>query len=187
MKAILFTPRHSCSLRPVFPGRRRELNFSSIPAYSRTTNSVWCCAMFCRMSARQQVRHVSLANQLSRESPSPSRSEIAHVCWCRQQLQCVVYADWNPLPTAPLRKGILENKHRRSWQSCRVFARTELESNLVRSFTWFSVRWRTGFLPTAANKTIFWSFLQLYVYTQIMEIKLLPWLLLLETRARPRK
>ena len=81
-KAILFT------LRPFMfaassLSRRRELNLSSIPAYMRTTNSVWCCAMLCRKSG-EQVRHVSLANQFLRESPSPSQSEIAHVGWCRQ-------------------------------------------------------------------------------------------------------
>ena len=49
-----------------------------------------------------------------------------------------------------------------------MFAKTELDSNLVRAFIWFSVRWRTGLLPTAANKTIFWSFLQSFSLPDIV-------------------
>ena len=47
----------------------------------------------------------------------------------------------------------------------RVFAGNELESNLVRALIWFSVRWRAGFLPTAANKTIFLVILAIFFLT----------------------
>ena len=64
-------------------------------------------------------------------------------------LQFVVYADWSPLPTAPSRKEILENNHRRSWQSGCL---PEMNWRVILCVLWFGSRFGADRFPSNGSE-----------------------------------
>ena len=141
--------------------RRKEFNFFSIPAYMRTTKSAWCCVG----SLDSKFRHVSWPALTRVGSFTISNRS------CGLMSAYVAYADWSPLPTAPSRKGILENKHRRSWQSGCL---PEMNWRIIRCVLWFGSRFGGGPVSFQRQRTKLssWSFLQSFSLPDIVTSKI---------------